>query len=44
MQMNDITKNYNKIIGQINKAIDRAVTLDIYVILTLEEFLSEKEA
>ena len=44
MQMNDITKNYNKIIGQINKAIDRAMTLDIYVIFALEEFMSEKEA
>jgi len=29
---NDITKNYKKIIGKVNKAIDWAVTSDMHVI------------
>lgn len=39
---NDITKNYKKIIRQINKAIDWAVTGDMYVIYIRHYNLSEK--
>ncbi|SEA60242.1 Nicotinamidase-related amidase [Oribacterium sp. KHPX15] len=39
---NDITKNYKKIIGQVNKAIDWAVTGDMHVIYIRHYNLSEK--
>ncbi|MCR5267509.1 MAG: cysteine hydrolase [Lachnospiraceae bacterium] len=39
---NDITKNYKKIIGQVNRAIDRAVENDIHVIYIRHYNLSEK--
>ena len=39
---NDITKNYRKIIGQVNKAIDWAVTSDMHVIYIKHYNLSEK--
>ena len=39
---NDITKNYRKIIGQVNKAIDWAVTGDMHVIYIRHYNLSEK--
>ena len=39
---NDITKNYKKIIGQVNAAIDWAVTNDMHVIYIRHYNLSEK--
>ena len=39
---NDITKNYKKIIGQVNVAIDWAVTNDMHVIYIRHYNLSEK--
>ena len=39
---NDITKNYKKIIGKVNKAIDWAVTSDMHVIYIRHYNLSEK--
>ena len=39
---NDITKNYKKIIGQVNKAIEWAVTNDMHVIYIRHYNLSEK--
>ena len=39
---NDITKNYKKIIGQVNAAIDWAVTSDMHVIYIRHYNLSEK--
>lgn len=39
---NDITKNYKKIIGQVNAAIDWAVTEDMHVIYIRHYNLSEK--
>lgn len=38
---NDITKNYKEIIGNINKAIDWAVTNDIHVVYIRHENLSD---
>ena len=38
---NDITKNYKDVIGNINKAIDWAVTHNIHVIYTRHENLSD---
>ena len=37
---NDITKNYKDVIGNINKAVDRAVTNNIHVIYIRHENLS----
>lgn len=39
---NDITKNYKRIIGQVNKAIEWAVTNDMHVIYIRHYNLSEK--
>ena len=39
---NDITKNYKRIIGQVNKAIEWAVTNDMHVIYIRHCNLSEK--
>ena len=39
---NDITKNYRKIIGQVNEAIDWAVTNDLHVIYIKHYNLTEK--
>ena len=39
---NDITRNYKTIIGQVNKAIDWAVTNDMHVIYITHYNLSEK--
>ncbi len=39
---NDITKNYKKIVGQVNAAIDWAVTGDMHVIYIRHYNLSEK--
>ena len=39
---NDITKNYRSIIGQVNEAIDWAVTNDMHVIYIRHYNLSEK--
>ena len=39
---NDITKNYQKIIGRVNKAIDWAVSNDMHVIYIKHYNLSEK--
>ena len=39
---NDITKNYQKIIGQVNKAIDWAVVNEMHVIYIKHYNLSEK--
>jgi nicotinamidase-related amidase len=39
---NDITKNYQKIIGQVNKAIDWAMSNDMHVVYIRHYNLSEK--
>jgi len=39
---NDITKNYRKIIGQVNEAIDWAVSKDMHVIYIRHYNLTEK--
>jgi nicotinamidase-related amidase len=39
---NDITKNYKKIIGQVNKAIDWAVASEMHIIYIKHYNLSEK--
>ena len=39
---NDITKNYKKIIGQVNKAIDWAMSNDMHVVYIRHYNLSEK--
>ncbi len=39
---NDITKNYQKIIGQVNKAIDWAMSNDMHVVYIRHHNLSEK--
>ena len=39
---NDITKNYRKIIGQVNKAIDWAMSNDMHVVYIRHYNLSEK--
>ncbi len=39
---NDITKNYKKIIGQVNKAIDHAMANEMHVIYIRHYNLSEK--
>ncbi len=39
---NDITKNYRKIIGEVNEAIDWAVTNDLHVIYIKHYNLTEK--
>ena len=39
---NDITKNYKKIIGQVNEAIDWAVTNEMHIIYIKHYNLSEK--
>ena len=39
---NDITKNYQKIIGQVNKAIDWAMSNDMHIVYIRHYNLSEK--
>ena len=39
---NDITKNYKKIIGQVNEAIDWAMANDMHIIYIKHYNLSEK--